>query len=151
MAENTTIRWKGKARRVKSFSSSLDYRLEKLYANQNPLTHYLALTFNIFHAFRHQRTHSFPFNMPPRHRLRKSCPPRRCLERIYKVLRLMHDQLARKFHNGDRGRGRAVVGDDALAHPQIAMARDSLHCKGPLGRVSSALRGNGCATLETFA
>ncbi len=49
----------------------------------------------------HLFVRSCPFDMPARHRLRECCPRCRCTEGIGEVLRLVHYQLARKFHDGD--------------------------------------------------
>ena len=62
---------------------------------------------------------------PARHRLRECGPPGRRAEGVGEVLRLVHHVPVGEFHDAHRVGGHAVVGDDALAHPQIPTAGDA--------------------------
>ena len=91
-----------------------------------------------------------PFDLPARHRLGEFCAPRGCTECVREVLRLVHHLPVGKLHDGDRVGRHAVVGDDALAHPQVATRRDPQHREVPIGRVPASLRRNRRAAAETF-
>src|SRR5580704_7739598 len=87
---------------------------------------------------------------PARHRLREVGPPGLLAEGVSEVLRLVRHVLAGEFHDAHRVAGHAVVGDDALADPQIPAAGDPQDGEVPAGRVPTALRGNRRAAPESF-
>src|SRR5580658_2110148 len=87
---------------------------------------------------------------PARHRLREVGPPGGLAEGVPEVLRLVRHVLAGEFHDAHRVAGYAVVGDDALADPQIPAAGDPQDGEVPAGRVPAALRGNCRAAPESF-
>jgi DNA-binding transcriptional LysR family regulator len=67
-------------------------------------------------------------------------PPGRRLEGVGEVLGLVRDQIAGELHDAHRMGGRAVIGDDDLAHPQVTAAPDPHDGEVTLGRVPAALR-----------
>ena len=87
---------------------------------------------------------------PARHWLREVCPPCGRSEGVCEVLCLVRHMLVSEFHDAHRVSGRAVVGDDALAHPQVPAAEDPQDGEVPGGRVAAALRSNRRAAPESF-
>jgi hypothetical protein len=69
-----------------------------------------------------------------------SSAPDRRLERICEVLRLVRDETVGDLRDADRVCGYAVVADHALAHPEVASARDPADREVALGRVRAPLR-----------
>jgi hypothetical protein len=102
---------------------------------------------------RSQSTRSCPLNLSARHRLCKWRPRRRCAKGAGKVLRLVHHQVrvGSKFHDGNRKSRRAIIRDDAFAHPQSVLARDPQHRKVSLGGVPTTLLCDRGAAVEPFA
>jgi hypothetical protein len=74
-----------------------------------------------------------------RDRLGERRPPGRCLEGVGEVLGLVRYQAVGELHDAHRVGGRAVIGDDALAHPQVAAAGDPQGGEVAFGRVPAGL------------
>ena len=75
-----------------------------------------------------------------RYRLGERRPPGGGREGVGEVLGLVRDLAAGELHDADRVGGRAAVGDDALADPQVAAAQDPQDGEVAFGRVAAALR-----------
>ncbi len=93
---------------------------------------------------------SGPGDGPARHRLRELGSPGGRRERVGEVLGLVHHLLISELHDAHRVGGLAVVGDDALAHPQVRVAGDPLDGEMPAGRVPAALRRDRDPAPEPF-
>ena len=93
---------------------------------------------------------SGPGDGSARHRLRECCPPCGRTEGIREILRLVHHLTVGEFHDAHGVGGHAVVGYDALAHPQISAARDPQDGEVPGGRMPATLRRNRRAAPESF-
>src|SRR5690349_3666997 len=74
-----------------------------------------------------------------RDRLSQRRPPRRSLELVTEILGFVCDVALGELHNAHRERRDAVVGDDALADPQIPDAADPADREMPVCRVTAAL------------
>ena len=77
-------------------------------------------------------------------------PPRSSLELVTEILGFMCDVALGELHDAHRERGDAVIGDDALADPQIPDAADPADREMPLCRVTAALCLDIGPTAETL-
>jgi len=74
-----------------------------------------------------------------RNRLGERGAPGSGREGIGEVLGLVRDETVAELHDADRVCGHAVIGDHALAHPQVAAAQDPADGEVAFGRVPAAL------------
>jgi hypothetical protein len=75
-----------------------------------------------------------------RNRLGERGAPGSRWEGVGEVLGLVRDETVGHLHDAERVCRRTVVGDHALAHPQVAAALDPADDEVALGRVPPTLR-----------
>ena len=73
-------------------------------------------------------------------RLGQRSAPGSRVEGVGEVLGLVRHETVGDLHDAERVRGHAVIGDHALAHPQVASAHDPPDGEVAFGRVPAALR-----------
>src|SRR4051794_28103118 len=84
-------------------------------------------------------------------RLGQGGAPRSGVGRVAEVLDLVRDGAVGEFHDAHRERGHTVVGDDALADPQVPGADDAADREMPICRMTAALCPDGVAPAKALS